>query len=151
MGSSETLYTTRNESSTRSRRVCRQAATATPASATSASGPTVSHSRPEKATGVDRVVLEPEPAGLSEPLDAREIVPGGACMQDDERAREEERETREGERGRETPPGAERAYDERHDEQRAGVLRRRGEPGCEPGPLETSGDEQRERRGRPRA
>ena len=127
--------------------MCRQAAIATPASPTSASGPSVCQSRSPKASGVSRVVLEAEPAGLRKPLDARDVVPGRAGVEHDERARQQERAYGKRNRAADSPPFAEARDDERDEKEHTGVLRGRGETGRDPRPFEPPRDEQRERHG----
>ena len=94
-----------------------------------------------------RVVLEAEPAGLRKPLDARDVVPGRAGMEHDERARQQERRGGERDRAADAPPFTEARDDERDEEEHAGVLRGGGETGRDPGPFEPARDEQRERHG----
>ena len=93
------------------------------------------------------VVLEAEPALAVLARDPPQRRPRVARVEEHERRRGEERERGERSRHRQAPPPVPADHDQRHERQRAGVLRRRREPDRDTGPFEPSRNEQRERDG----
>ena len=93
------------------------------------------------------VVLEPEPALGRQSLNARDVLPRGAGVPDDERAREHEGERRNPGADREPAPLSPPDREERCRQEDSRILRRRREPRCGSRPLQPSLDGQSERDG----
>ena len=93
------------------------------------------------------VVLEPEPALGRQSLNARDVLPRGAGMPDDERAREYEGERRNPGADREPAPLSPPDREEGCRQEDSRILRRRREPRCGSRPLQPPLNGQSERDG----